>query len=388
MASKRVRLAQRRKAAGFTQESLADHLGVERSTVARWETAETEPQPWIRPKLAVALQLTLDELQALLGDVTIVQAYSSERTKYALEHPSSVDLVTVAHLHERVRRLDEQYDEAPSTALLGPAGELHGQVSLLRGEAAGPRARRALFAVEAESATFMAQLVWDVSQRRDHDAPIAYLDQAAAAARQVQDSSAEAYVFLRKSFIALYSAKNPGEGLALAVQAAEVASPASPSLTGLSLLHVAESYAMMRDARACRDALKTAEAQFDRVHADDVAAGFYTIDEYDRLAGSCFLYLDLPDRAEPILRSTARALSARKKSQAIALGNLALALIRQRKLDEAAATMQRMIDAVDATRGGGGLNLAFAAGRELQQWRHESWVQDINDRLLALVAAT
>jgi hypothetical protein len=33
------------------------------------------------------------------------------------------------------------------------------------------------------------------------------------------------------------------------------------------------------------------------------------------------------------------------------------------------------------------INLVFAAGRELREWRTEVWVQDINDRLLALMAA-
>jgi hypothetical protein len=97
------------------------------------------------------------------------------------------------------------------------------------------------------------------------------------------------------------------------------------------------------------------------------------------------LALDLPERAEPILRMTSRALAAKKKSQAIALGNLTLAFIRQGKLDEAAATMHRTIDAVELTRGGGGLNLAFSAGRELRQWRSEAWALEINDRLLALM---
>jgi hypothetical protein len=77
----------------------------------------------------------------------------------------------------------------------------------------------------------------------------------------------------------------------------------------------------------------------------------------------------------------------RKKSQAIALGNLTLAFIRQGKVGEAADTMHRTIDAVELTRGGGGLNLAFSAGRELRPWRGEAWAQDINDRLLALMAA-
>ncbi|OOC54538.1 MULTISPECIES: helix-turn-helix domain-containing protein [Nocardiopsis] len=387
MAAKRIRLAQQRKSAGLSQEKLAGLLGVERSTVVRWETAETEPQPWVRPKLARALQVTSEELQALLDDVTIIQTQPSERMNYLLEHPSQVDLVAVASLHERIRQLDEQYDKAPSTALLGSAGQVHGQVKFLRQNATNPRARKALLEVEAESATFMSQLVWDVSQRRDHVAPRAYLDEAIDAARQAREPTTEAYAALRKSFLALYGEKNAQEGAALARGAAEIAKPVSPALTGLSLLHVAEGHAMMGSLKACEDALAKAEAQFDRTHPDDVAAEHYTVNEYNRLAGSCYLFLGLPERAEPILRMTTRSLAEKKKSQAIAYANLALALIRQQKLDEAGAIMHRTIDAVELTRGGGGLNLAFTAGQELRQWRHEPWAQDIQDRLLALMAA-
>jgi transcriptional regulator with XRE-family HTH domain/tetratricopeptide (TPR) repeat protein len=66
MAAKRERLAQRRKAAGLSQEALAGVLGIERSTVVRWESGETEPLPWIRPKLARALRVSADQLDGLL----------------------------------------------------------------------------------------------------------------------------------------------------------------------------------------------------------------------------------------------------------------------------------------------------------------------------------
>ncbi len=58
MALKRLRLIQRRKALGFTQEDLAGYLGCERTTIIRWERAETEPQPWLRPRIAQLLRLT------------------------------------------------------------------------------------------------------------------------------------------------------------------------------------------------------------------------------------------------------------------------------------------------------------------------------------------
>jgi transcriptional regulator with XRE-family HTH domain len=59
-------LGARRKALGLTQESLAELLRVERSTVARWEQGTAAPRPWYRRRLADALDLTPDELTQLL----------------------------------------------------------------------------------------------------------------------------------------------------------------------------------------------------------------------------------------------------------------------------------------------------------------------------------
>jgi DNA-binding XRE family transcriptional regulator len=68
MRQRRTHLARARKAAGHTQESLAELLGLDRSTVVRWERAETTPQPWIRPKLARVLGLSGTALDVALND--------------------------------------------------------------------------------------------------------------------------------------------------------------------------------------------------------------------------------------------------------------------------------------------------------------------------------
>jgi transcriptional regulator with XRE-family HTH domain len=52
---------------GFTQEQLAATLGIDRTTVQRWESGERETQPWLRSRLATALQVSRDELDRLLA---------------------------------------------------------------------------------------------------------------------------------------------------------------------------------------------------------------------------------------------------------------------------------------------------------------------------------
>lgn len=69
--TKRPRLARTRKTAGYTQESFAEALGVDRSTVARWEAGAHEPLPYVRPKMARLLAVSRDELSELLRPVMI-----------------------------------------------------------------------------------------------------------------------------------------------------------------------------------------------------------------------------------------------------------------------------------------------------------------------------
>jgi transcriptional regulator with XRE-family HTH domain len=68
MPGKRSGLIAARKAAGLSQERLAERMGVDRSTVQRWEAGQSTPQPSLRPKLARVLGISDDKLAELLGD--------------------------------------------------------------------------------------------------------------------------------------------------------------------------------------------------------------------------------------------------------------------------------------------------------------------------------
>ena len=78
MALIRRRLVQRRKAMGYTQESIAEKVQVDRSTIVRWERGETDPLPWLRIRIANALDLSLESLDALLHD-TVAEPMDHKR---------------------------------------------------------------------------------------------------------------------------------------------------------------------------------------------------------------------------------------------------------------------------------------------------------------------
>lgn len=382
MVRRRHRLAERRKAVGLTQERLAEIMGVDRSTVVRWERADTAPQPWHRPRLARALKVAADELSDLLADI---DGEGQDPNPWHLDR-GGVDLVSTGHLREEIHRLDERYERVPSSALLGIAGQLHGRAVAVRHAATG-RTRRELLLAEMESATLMGQLVWDASHRRDHSTATAYFDQAITAARQVRDVVGEAQAVLRKSFVSLYGTRNPADGLTLACRAARVSRTESSTIAGLSLLHVAEAYAMQGDGRRCERALGEAEAAFAGITRDDPAGFLSCPSQPGRLAGSCWLRLNEPTKAEQALEEARRRLAPRRKSTAIVLGNLARVHIRQRRIDAAASYLNEAIDAVEQTRSAGGLNVVFTTARELRPWRNERVVQEADDRLLTLMTA-
>jgi tetratricopeptide (TPR) repeat protein len=233
----------------------------------------------------------------------------------------------------------------------------------------------------------MGQLVWDASQRRDHDTARLYFDQAIGAARRAGDPVATAHGLLRNSYIALYGENDPLTGLTLAQAAAETATGSSHTLAGLGLLHAAEAHAMLGHRHDCEHTLADADAELGRIDEHDTASHLFTEPEFDRLAGACYLSLGKNDAAAALLADTAARLHDRQKSRAIVLGNLALAHVRDGDVDAAAGALHQAIDLTAQTRGAGGLSLVFKATRELAPWRQAPVVQHVHDRVHDLITA-
>ncbi|WP_247701802.1 hypothetical protein [Streptomyces sp. F63] len=133
----------------------------------------------------------------------------AERCAHAMRHPDRVDLGTCAVLRADCEDLADRYDRFPSAGLIAEAGQQLGRVTLLAEEARRGRVRRELRSLQADFAALMGQLVWDASQRRDHQTARSFYGQSAAVARLLRDPVLEGLALLRTAHVALYGS---GEG--------------------------------------------------------------------------------------------------------------------------------------------------------------------------------
>lgn len=172
----------------------------------------------------------------------------------------------------------------------------------------------------------------------------------------------------------------------MAEHAAETTQDTSHVLAGLSALHAAEARAMQGDRVGCEKKLSTADRYLGQVGPDDPAIDLFSAAQFGRMAGSCYLFLGDAAKAASLLAQTASLLSDASKAQAIVLGNLSLARIAQGRVDEAVAALHSALDVIEKNWGGGGMTIAFTAGRKMREWQDSAAVREVRDRLLALMA--
>src|SRR5215211_6215191 len=313
-----------------------------------------------------------------------------ERLVWVLKHPRSVDLPTVAYLRAQAFDLMKQYEAVASpTSLLPQAAERLEQITLLREHAPLGHVQQELWRVETQSATLLGRLTWDVSGQRDHATAARYYDQAIAAASNVKESWAEAFPRMFQRFLPVYTGDgNPQNGLYLAEQATtRVADGSSHVVAGWSAAFAAEAHALLGEERKARLLLERADLHLSKVTADDPMFGIFGREQLGGFIGTCHLRLNDPTGAEAALQDSARRLGAGKeKHQAVILADLSTAFVLQDNPEQACAVLHQVIDLVELTGNAAGKRRAFAVGRQLTRWRNEPFVQDVQDRLLALAS--
>ena len=129
-------LSAARKKKGMSQEEVAEHLGISRQTVSKWETNETLPDVFQANKLAKLYDMSLDKLMEYDVQIeTIEKAIqnTSEETSKKVDwtkmwaqkypvlatYPEKVDCAYyVRELRNLIHRLQKEYDYNELDAML------------------------------------------------------------------------------------------------------------------------------------------------------------------------------------------------------------------------------------------------------------------------------
>jgi hypothetical protein len=205
----------------------------------------------------------------------------------------------------------------------------------------------------------------------------------------VKEGWAEAFPRMFQRFLPVYTGDgDPQNGLYLAEQAtARAADGSSRVVAGWSSAFAAEAHALVGEERKARLLLERADSHLSKVTADDPMFGVFGREQLGGFVGACHLRLNDPTGAESALEDSPRRLSAGKeKHKSVILADLSTAFVLQGDPEQACAVLHQVIDLVELTGSAAGKRRAFAAGRQLTPWRNEAFVQDVQDRLLALAS--
>jgi transcriptional regulator with XRE-family HTH domain len=364
----RSRLVQRRKALGLSQEGLAEAVGVDRSTAARWERGETSPQPWHLSRLAHVLDTSAEDVAELLAD--------------ADHHATSP---------EAAARPPEPSDASPFTGLLGtppspdehPQNRLHQAIDHRNATAYAERLLRHFLAVEAELggdrlyaslarhvdalASTVDQLSrpsllsafgqlcqmtgWLALDANRHQVARRYLCTAVLAGHQADEPALAASALAYMSLQEVYR-DHPGRALALARTGCDVAAGSgTPRLDAGLGTRIARAHARAGNRQEAVAALGRADEAFARSGDPESEPVWLSyVDQREILAqsGACYLDLGLHRQATAALSSALRLLdqqsSTNVRDRVHYLSRLAKCHLLAGDLDQACAAAHEALD--------------------------------------------
>jgi DNA-binding XRE family transcriptional regulator len=328
---RRRQLAIARKAAGYTQESLAEALHVDRATVIRWEAGRHLPVPYLWPKLAKLLGVTRERLQHLLVPevepdptpsamptqqpnhaVTLEDmkrrtlmkwgAAATAAASLGATASSSVGMADVQRLQRSAARL-HSLDQQHGGGSLWQAALAHahdGTRLLEHGSYTGTVGQHLL------AATGRLQICagWLAFDAGHHDVAHSCFTDALAMSHQANDAQTETRALANLAMQCNNSAR-PREALRYAAGAehAAKAHPGSSWLAAIPQLRLAIGSSLSGSARDADQAISDARRVLERDSdaESEEWLSFLTPFEIDGIEAVCAIELGRPEHAEKLL---------------------------------------------------------------------------------------
>ena len=342
MSGRRLRLVQARRAAGLTQEDLAHRLGVDRTTVGRWEAGETVPQPWVRRKLAALLGTTQARLETLIDGEPVDLPPRIDDEIEALElarraAASDVGDVTLTRLETAVDELASSYATAQPAELLDRTRRHLRYVAQLMGARKTLAEHRRLLVVGAWLSLLAATLHVDLEQ---HGPAVARLAAGGSLAEECEHDELRAWCLETEAWRVLTLGRH--RTAADLSRGAQRLAPAGTSVLIQATAQEGRALARLGDARGTQHAVERVNRMASPMTAPDQPEHHY---RYDPAKATSYTATTLAWVGDPAAVDVAREVIARlavldahggrPRRLAVARLDLALSLIRGGHVEEA-----------------------------------------------------
>lgn len=340
---KRIRLAARRKTVGLSQEALAEQLGVDVSTVRRWEYGERQPQPWQRPNLAAALKVSVEELDLLLMRADLPQP-SLAFGSFAFHQTQPAEPADDLSVMQSLRLADRQ----------AGGGQLYATVTGYLQHTVAPR----LFGIQppghddrifAAAAGLSEMAGWMAHDASRDDTAQRHFHRALSLAIAARDLQLGGHILASLSHLS-YARKQPAQAVLHARRGREHLGPSQAACVVGARLSAMEArgHAVMGDEQQCTEHLRRAESALRAGPDDDRSSWVSDFDAASLAAEAARCFHDL-GRIEAAQRWAEQVVTLRTadrpRSRAYAQVLLASILIAQRRIDEAAAIGREVLEA-------------------------------------------
>jgi tetratricopeptide (TPR) repeat protein len=372
-------LREHRLRRGLTLEAAAEALarvirqqtgkgvGINAEMIGKYERGERRPRPLYQRAFVLLYGASHEQLgfrpsTTAAGDELVAQVQGADITRHGLlRGAAAVGATALMPSLAMPRRVDPEAvrqlrsllaEYAKLDNLLGPAHVLalvsvHIQfIGELLTVASG-RVRSELLRVGGWYAEFAGWLHQDAGNLR---AGMQWTDRALSWAEAAEDPVMTAYVLMRKSNQAS-SAGDGARALGLARAALRRQDRLTPRARALVLRQEARGHALAGDGTACARAIAKAQQEAasteDQGEADKVMTGYCTPSYIEAEAGDCWLLLGQPQKAVTIFeRGLAAWPSEYQRDRGLNLARLAVAHAASREPEQACAVGQEALAVV------------------------------------------
>jgi transcriptional regulator with XRE-family HTH domain len=290
---KRIELAAARKAAGLTQEQLAEILHVDTSSVNRWEAGAGSPLPYLRPKLANVIGVSREHLTQLLtreysigtevaqpdvgASIRPTPPSSPMRTLQALEIITSDDASTLDVAVECLNGLVFHYSEKLSVSSpvenYNDLLKVRSHTSSLLKKASSTTSVRSELVVAAGWLSNLLAIT--TSYMGDHGAALIWCIDAERRSHESGNRNIAGWATLTRAMIAYYQGQtNRSVDVA---NAGQKVAPMGTTVHAKLAAHEMRALAMLGDAEGMSEARRRATKALAALSSDVSTTGVFSI---------------------------------------------------------------------------------------------------------------